>query len=574
MYKILVIEDDPLVIDNIIDILELEDYEVSTATNGFEGVEQALAQVPDLILCDVMMPQMNGYEVLRRLRAENPTATTPFIFLTAKADRSDQRHGMELGADDYLTKPFTPRELLQAIATRFAKKQALVEQYDDQLQMISARLQTQLYQDPITGLPNRLTLGDRFAAAVQTYRQDESRQQLLCITSLRIDRFTAIRHDLGYDATDQLLQGFTQRLQEHFSSVFIAQVGDAEFVLIFPLVRHKKELTEPIKAFQTELAAPFRVEDKRVFLSISAGLTLYPRDGKVLNQLLQHSQMAIAQVKRQGGNGYEFYSAVLSVGKTPTLYLEAELRDAIAQRQLQVHYQPKVSLQTHQIEGCEALVRWLHPQQGLVAPHRFLPLAEEAGLIDNLGEYVLERSCRQAKQWQGQFNRPLTMAVNVSSRQFNRVDLRQRVLQVLVDSGLAPEYLELELTESSLVQDFTVAKRRLESFRHLGIHIAIDDFGMGYSSLQYLQQFAFDTLKIDRCFIHQVDSNTGNAAITQATIAMAHHLDLKVVAEGVESPAELAWLKKQGCDLIQGYYFSPPVDAAAFGELLTKQAAA
>ncbi|NEO86208.1 MAG: EAL domain-containing protein [Spirulina sp. SIO3F2] len=574
MHKILVIEDDPLVMDNVIDILELEDYDVLSAVNGLEGVQRALEHAPDVILCDVMMPLMNGYEVLRALRADEQTATTPFIFLTAKADRSDQRHGMELGANDYLTKPFTPRELLQAVTTRLQQQTAVAQKYQAQIQDISQKAQQQLYQDAITGLPNRLTLGDRFADAVTDYRQEPESNRLLCLASLRIDRFSSLQHDLGYGTTDQLLHAFAQRLKTRFSGHSIAQISDAEFVIIFKPLAHKKEVTTAIQAFQADLNRPFLIAQQRIFLAISAGLTLYPRDGRALRELLQHAQTAIAQVEKQGGNGCEFYSAILSVGKAPRLYLEAELREAIAQQQLHVQYQPKINLKTQKIESCEALVRWHHPKQGLVSPGRFLPLAEEVGLIDSIGEYVLAVAGQQMRQWQQEFGQPLQVAVNVSSRQFNRVDLRQRVLQILVESGLAPECLELELTESTLVSDFTVAKRRLEAFRHLGIKIAIDDFGTGYSSLQYLQQFEFDTLKIDRCFVQNIHQNKGNAAITQATIEMAHRLGLTVVAEGVENQAELEWLQTHHCDFMQGYYFSPPVNGSEFATLLTSSAMA
>lgn len=568
MSRILVIEDEPQVIDTIIDILELEDHETFTADNGLQGVKTALEIKPDLIICDVMMPKMSGYDVLRVLRSESDTAATPFIFLTAKADRADLRYGMELGADDYLTKPFTPRELLQAIATRFARQGAVEKEYDHQLQAMASQLQSQLYIDPITDLPNRLTLGEQFNQAVKRYRPDEEPPKLLCITDIQIDRFATIRHNLDYQNTDELLQAFAQRLKANFRDDFIAHVSDAEFVIIFRPVRHKRELTDPIDDLLRDLATPFMIQEQKIFLSVSAGMTLYSRDGRSIGALLHNAQTAIEELEKQGGNGHQFFSSVMNVGKAPSFYLEAELRDAIAEQQLQVHYQPKVNLATQRIESCEALIRWQHPQEGLISPGRFLPMAEEVGLIDKIGEYVLERASKQVQEWNQQFQPPLSVAVNVSSRQFNRVDLRQRVLQALVDYGLAPEYLELELTESSLVQDFVVAKRRLDAFRHLGVSIAIDDFGTGYSSLKYLQQFNFDTLKIDRCFIHNIHQNVGNAAITKATIEMAHNLGLKVVAEGVEIREELEWLKAHNCDLIQGYYFSRPLTAEDFTALL------
>ncbi|MEM8638728.1 MAG: EAL domain-containing protein [Cyanobacteria bacterium P01_G01_bin.54] len=579
MRKILAIEDDPLVMDNILDILELEeDYAVISATNGREGVQKAQEHHPDLILCDVMMPHMNGYEVLRTLRAEEPTATTPFIFLTAKADRSDQRQGMELGANDYLTKPFTPRELLQTIETRLQQQGAMDQKYESQIQNYEAqireiqkRAKKQSYLDVVTGLPNRLTLGDCFMKVTKAYSEDKER--LFCITSLRIDRFSTLQHELGYKATDQLLRAFAQGLQGYFSKAFVARVSDAEFVLIFSPVKHKTEITTAIKAFQAELAKPFRIDGKPIFLTISAGLTLYPRDGRALKQILQHSQMAIAQVERQGGNGYEFYSAVLSAAQTPILDRETEagLRNALVNRHIKVYYQPKLNIRTLAIEGCEALLGWVHPLQGFMEPKQFLPFIEESSLSDGLGEYVLEQACQQVKQWQTQFKLPLTLAVHVSSRQFNRADLRQQVLHILADNGLAPECLELELTEDAFSQDAAVVKRRLDAFRHTGLKITLGDFGMGAASLQSLQQFVFDTLKINRCFINEVERKASHATVTQAIIEMAHQLELQVIAEGVERETELDWLKDHGCDMIQGIYFSLPVSANEFTHLLGQQ---
>ncbi|MBP0017037.1 MAG: EAL domain-containing protein [Cyanobacteria bacterium SBLK] len=565
MGKILVIEDDPQIQDSILDILELEDYEIVMANNGRTGVEIALKEQPELIVCDVMMPQMNGYEVLRILRSQTATATTPFIFLTAKADRTDLRQGMELGADDYLTKPFTPRELLQAVETCLAKRAALAREYDERLQRIAREAQNRLYIEPVTGLPNRLTLRRQFAKKVKVYESQPQGDALLGIVSLRIDRFESLRHDLGYQQSDRLLAEFARCLQENLPEQFIAQIEPRKYVILFPPVRHEQDLSEPIHNLQAFLEKPFFLNERKVCLSVSAGIALYPRDGRNIAQLMRAAETALA---RGESKGCTFYRPAFRRGNADALNLEAELREAIAREQLQVHYQPKIHAVTHTIEGCEALVRWPHPEQGNIPPNCFVPLAEEVGLIDNIGEYVLERACWQLKQWQQYVSRSFTVAVNVSGRQFNRMELRQRVLKIVVDNGLVASNLELELSENSLVRDLATAQRRLDSFRHLGVKIAIDDFGTGYSSLQYLQQFEFDTLKIDRCFIQEIDRNASNGAIVRATIEMAHLLGVKVVAEGVERKEEMSYLQANHCDFIQGFYFSKPLPAEEFGLLL------
>lgn len=567
MTKILAIEDDPQVLDNICDILELEDYEIVTATNGRIGVETALKERPDLIICDVMMPYMNGYDVLRALREQQLTKTIPFIFLTAKADRIDLRHGMELGADDYLTKPFTPQELLQALLARLSKHEVLTRQCNQKIQEITQKLHDRLYIDPVTGLPNRLTLRKQFISLIEAYRQ-QARGLIVGIASLRLDRFESIRQDLGYQQSDRLLKNIARCLQESFPKEFVAQIDNREYVVLFRPVPHKREIVSSILALRDRLREPFTIDTKKVFLSISAGIALFPRDGNNIATLMCNAEAALARVAEHQGNTYEFYSPIKHRTAAPKLNLEADLREALVQEQLQIHYQPQINAVTQAIESCEAVVCWQHPKRGLILPPRFFPLAEEVGLLDRIGEYILERACDRIVGWQKEFSRPLRVAVNISSQQFERAEMRHRIARILANSGLKPEDLELELAENFLIQDFTAAQRNLEAYRHLGVKIAIDSFGTGYSSLKYLQKFKVDTLKIDRGFIRNIDSNSSNAAIVQAILEMSHHLGLRVVAEGIETKEEAMYLQQNNCDFLQGSYCSAPIDATHFSVLL------
>ncbi|MBP0017036.1 MAG: EAL domain-containing protein [Cyanobacteria bacterium SBLK] len=568
MVKILAIEDDPQVLDNIFDILELEDYDIVTANNGRRGVEVALKERPDLVICDVMMPHMNGYEVLQALREQQATKTVPFIFLTAKADRADLRHGMELGADDYLTKPFTPQELLQALLTRLAKQKELTQHSSEQIQAITRQLNNRLYIDPITGLPNRLTLRKQFLNLVQAYRQAAKGTKILGIASLRVDRFESIRRDLGYQQGDRLLQSFAGCLRDSFADEFVAQIDNRDYVVLFRPVPHKRELLDPILALRDRLSNPFTLEEKKIFLSISAGIALFPRDGNNIATLTSNAETAMVRVAEHQGDTYEFYSSIKHQITAPKLDLEADLREAIAREQLEIHYQPQIEATTQTIASCEAVLRWQHPDRGLIPPAEFVPLAEEVGLLSRISEYILERACDRVVGWQKEFAQPLRLAVNISNQQFEQAQMRHRIAKILSNSGLKPEDLELEFAENFLIQDVAIAQRNLDAFRHLGVRLAIDNFGTGYSSLQYLQKFKVDTLKIDRCFIRGIERNGSNGAIVQAILEMSHHLGLRVVAEGVATKAEAIYLQQNHCDFLQGSYYSAPVSAIHFSSKL------
>ena len=407
MLKILVIEDDELIRETLLQLLESHNYRVIVAENGRFGVQMALSEIPDLILCDVQMPELDGYDVLRTLRQNSLAATIPFIFLTAQSDKTDFRRGMELGADDYLTKPFTKAELLGAIASRVSKRLTITQPLTVALHQAEARLK-----------------------------------------------------DLVNESTN------------------------------------------------------------------------------------------------------------VSVLSPEKLALEALLRRALAQGEFQVYYQPQVNIATGQVIGAEALVRWQNPDRGIISPAEFIPLAEETGLIIQIGEWVLLSACAQAASWLAAGFSPFTISVNLSARQLSDPELKARIVQILETTGLEPANLELEMTESALVENATVAGATLNQLKALGIRIAIDDFGTGYATLGYLKQFAFDTLKIDRIFVRNANEDAQNAAITTAVILLGHSLKMTVIAEGVETEAELAFLKQHQCDIMQGYLFSRPEPAPIIESML------
>lgn len=565
MIKILVIEDELFIRNNIVEMLELEEFEAIEAPNGLSGLEKAIAETPDLILCDIMMPELDGYGVLQKLRQHPNTINIPFIFLTALADRKDNRKAMELGADDYITKPCTPEELINAINTRLEKQANLTKNYTNALKQASEQLEYLIHYDSITKLPNRLLLREKFQEIV-------NHGEIIPVLYLSLDRFKLIQETLGNATSELILCSVADRLIRNLGKTgIIASLNSEEFAIISTNPISQK--TEAIKIAQTildSLAQAFIIDegDQEVFLTGSIGIAMYPRDERDIEKLLINASKAMEQSQHKGGNQYQFYSPTFNVGLSDRLTLETDLRYALEREELEIYYQPKVNLKNGKIAGAEALLRWHHSQKGIINPGKFIPIAEETGLILPIGEWILKTACLQTLSWQQEGFADLRIAVNLSARQFNQIDMRQRLVQILMETNFPAQYLELELTESILVENCEMAIRRLNGLKMLGVQIAIDDFGTGYSSLRYLQQFPFDILKIDRCFINEINRDQKTKAITKAIIEMAHGLELYVIAEGVETEAELAFLQEQQCDEIQGYFFSRPLPASEFEKLL------
>jgi diguanylate cyclase (GGDEF)-like protein/PAS domain S-box-containing protein len=420
--------------------------------------------------------------------------------------------------------------------------------------------------DGLTGLPNRTALVKRLGEIISRAHDGRTGFALL---SLDIDQFRACNENFGQIAADQMLVEVVTRMASAVrSDDLIARTGGDEFVLVLNNVMDEQRCSEMTRRILETLAEPIRVDGCTQQITASVGITRYPVDAKDAENLLRNAELALAETKRGGGDGFRFYAPQLNGQASSRLDLTTQLRQVVDRGELRLHYQPQLSLVSGEIVAVEALVRWQHPERGLVPPNAFIPIAEETGLIISISEWVLREACRQAKAWRDAKLPLLRIAVNLSARHFHYSNLPETVASVLAETGVEPKHLELELTESVMMKDASKAVRIVDRLKNLGVRISLDDFGTGYSSLAYLSRFAIDRLKIDQSFIRDITTNPVNASIATATIAMAHKLGKIVVAEGVETEAQMQFLRRHDCDEMQGFLFSKPVSADELSDLL------
>ena len=716
---LLIVDDVPENLAVLGELLRGAGYDVRAANSGPVALRYASAEpFPDLILLDVMMPEMDGHEVLLRLREDPRTAHLPVILVTAMDSPEDETEGLEKGAVDYITKPIVPSVVLARVRNQLDMKRVRDWLRDQNaylegevarrlneiraVQDESERVQMQLnrrfelildsagegicgvdvsgainfinpagarmlgYQretllgrdyhqlvhgsdaddaalsqsgsllrwtietgatlrdqadlflhadggrlpvecsctplleddrllgaviawrdvsermrylqqierksnfDDLTGLPNRNLLSDRLARAVEMSREDG---KPLAVVSLNLDRFKWVNESLGREAGDQALGLLSRRLRQVIASAdTLARVEGDEFILVAEAGEHEV-LSAYVQPIQDALSIPLCIDGREVVVSASIGIALAPKDGETGETLLRNAAAAMFRAKTEGGQGFRFYAPAMNARALERLELESGLRRAIVSGELVLHYQPQIDLRSGRIIGAEALVRWQDPRRGMVPPGDFIPLAEESGLIVPLGEWVLREACRQNHAWQIAGLTPVTIAVNLSARQFAACDVVALAETVLRETGLDPAYLELELTESAAMNDTTAFIEATRCLKALSISLSIDDFGTGFSSLSYLRRFKIDRfkidrLKIDRSFVNDMVHDPGSAAIATAIIALAHSLGLAVIAEGVETEAQLRLLCAHDCDEMQGFFFSRPLPAEAFEALL------
>lgn len=447
-----------------------------------------------------------------------------------------------------------------------------------------AEIEHLAFHDSLTNLPNRVLFRDRLSTALanaseqlqifleQNIQVEIKTSPLLAVMFLDLDRFKLVNDTMGHAAGDFLLIEVAKRLSEcMFESTFLARMGGDEFMIFVSEVQSVESIQQFAQLILQSFENPFFVQELALYIGTSIGISLYPSDGTDEQTLMRNADTAMFRAKERGRNHYQLYNHALGAKVMEYVAIENGIRQALERSEFQVFYQPQINLLTGEIDCMEALARWLHPELGWVPPNQFIPAAEEHGLIVRLGEWVLRTACTQNRAWQKQGLPPIRMAVNFSAKQFQVADLCDRIMQILLEIDLDPQYLEIEITESLVMQDQSTTIKMLRQLRSLGMQISIDDFGTGYSSLSYLRLLPVSKLKIDASFIREIPENSEDSAITSAIIMMAHSLNLKAIAEGVELKEQLEFLRSHNCDAVQGYLFSRPVPAQEATLLLQAQ---
>jgi diguanylate cyclase (GGDEF)-like protein/PAS domain S-box-containing protein len=669
---------------------------VVEAGSGVEALRLFPENQPQLVLLDVMMPEMDGFEVCRAIRAMPGGETLPILMLTGLEDIDSINRAYESGATDFAAKPINWVLLRQRVRYLLRSAQVMNDLRRSELRLASAqtiarlgnwewdlvtgrgywsdevyrllgyeprafwpkyerfvervhpddrasidaavrvaqqqgspysvehrvllpdgttrvlyvhgqverdeegrpvlmigtlqdvtdrrraeeRIRALAYYDTLTGLPNRQLFNEQLQFSLGSAQRHN---RMVAVVFLDIDRFKRINDTHGHSAGDEVLKQVAERLREgvrDYDAIVrhaqdsvgttLARLGGDEFIFSFSDLQRAEDAAKAANRLLKLLDPPVAVGDSEIFITASLGIALAPADGSDIETLIKNAESAMYVAKSDGGNGVRFYDNSMNASAFKRLSLENSLRRALERHEFELHYQPQVNIESGQVIGAEALIRWRHPDIGMVSPAEFIPVAEESGLIAAIGDWVMREACRQNRAWQEAGLPDLRVAVNLSARQFRQEQLLREVEAVLRDARLDPKYLELEITEGAVMQHAAESIKTLHAMKEMGLHIAVDDFGTGYSSLSYLRRFPIDLLKIDRSFINEVVQNPDDAAITSTIIAMARSLRLAIVAEGVETVEQLEFLKRNGCQVVQGYLFSKPLPAAAFVALLQK----
>lgn len=569
----ILIVDDELAVRNLLSSILGDAYECKAA----ESAEEALAYLErenfDVVISDINMGGMSGIELISRVVAALPDAVVMMISGNDNIDSPIE--AIRRGAFDYIRKPFDIDQVEIAVDRAISHAALLTSKrrHENELEELvverTAKLNYLAYHDPLTDLQNRFFFEDRLSEILDEHA-GENRAAVLFVS---LDRFKGLRDTIGHSLGDRLRKEVGARLKSAANEgATVARFEGDEFAL---LLRDKtaKEVAAFVDALFEAFTLPFNIAEYEIFVSVSIGIALSPDDGSEAQTLLKNAGAALSQARKQGGNNYQFYTSDINDKALKRLEMENDLRRALDRGEFILHYQPKIDMNTRKVVGMEALVRWNHPSQGLIPPFDFIPLAEETGLIVPMGEWILRTACAQCKIWHDE-GYPLHLAVNLSPRQFQQKDLAGAINGIISETGFDPTFLDLEVTESSLLDNAESAVSILRELRKTGIKISIDDFGTGYSSLGYLKQLPIDVLKIDKSFVSDVTNNPDDAALVMTIITLAHNLRLKVVAEGVETEEQLRFLRLMKCDEWQGYLYSRPVAANSFGELLAERLAA
>ena len=562
---ICMVDDEPMTMEVVQVFLEEAGYRnfvlIEKSSEAMVSIEK---QRPDLLLLDLVMPQVSGFDILKAVRLHPKLKHLPVIILTSSSDNRDKLAALDLGATDFLAKPVDPSELRLRVRNTLAAKA-----YMDQL----------AFYDPLTKLPNRHLFMEQLEWSLNAARRNG---ESLALLNIEMDQFNRISDTLGLLAGDYVLEQLALRIKEvvrtidllgHFEideyfPVELFRFDSGTFALLLHRIRNEGNAALAAQRILEAIRAPLLVENTEIYLTASIGIATYPAEDGDSLYMLQLASSAKDHVKNNGGNTFRFSSRQTNTQYQQRLSLEAGLRRALDRDELVLYYQPKLDVQTNAIAGVEALLRWHNKDHGLIAPNKFIPMAEETGLIIPIGEWVMSHACQQLSEWQQAGKAPIGMAVNLSAVQLQNPEMHAIFKRIIENSGIDPQLLTLELTESMLLEDIENRIESMKRLKDLGLKLSIDDFGTGYSSLSYLRRLPLDELKFDRSFFVNLFEDTKGRSLISSLIILARNLNLRTVAEGVETEQQLRFLQKERCDQYQGFLFKPALESAEVFELL------
>ena len=548
--RILVVDDDRTMRMALVDAFLKENYEVEEASNGMHALNICKRRMPDLVLMDAVMPELDGFDACQMIRDTAQGADIPVLMVTALEDEDSIVRAFSSGATDYIAKPINFSVMKQRVARLIKANKAEKD------------VKKLAYHDPLTGLPNRAQLKQQIRIIVNRAAIEKQR---FAILFLDLDRFKMINDTMGHDAGDLLLKAVADRIRHCVrESDFIARLGGDEFTIVLENIESPEGAANVAEKICRSVGQPFVFMQQKMFVTTSIGISIFPDDGEDVSALIKHADSAMFRAKEKRNN-FCFYEQGMEAEIAKRLKLEQELRKAIDEDELVLHYQPQVNLKTGELIGAEALVRWQHPAKGLVSPDVFISLAEESGLINQLSDWVLENAAVQLKSWI-HMGHQLTLAVNLSVKDLMAEELHTKLHDLMQRNSLPKNVLELEITEGTLMDHPELMITEINKIKRMGITIAVDDFGSGYSSLNYLKRLPVDVLKIDRSFVSDIESDPSDSAIVAGIIGLARSLKMKTVAEGVETEHQRQILQELGCDSYQGYLFSKPLTAKLFAK--------
>jgi diguanylate cyclase (GGDEF)-like protein len=566
---VMMVDDEAAMTELVQDLLEEGGYTRFVSTNAPQQTIDLMREtLPGLLLLDLMMPGVSGFDILEQVRADPVLRYTPVIVLMELGDSAHKLRALELGATEFLAKPLDPSELLLRVRNTLAFR----------------RHQERLANhDPVTGLANRHAFARRLGSVLE--RAAGGTMGLLLI---EVEEVRQVRETLGHQAADRLLASAALRIARsvrhgdvtarfadaRLDADGVARMEGDNFAVLLPALASAEQAARVARRVLDDLQQPMDAGDHQVFATANIGIAIFPNDAQTADALIKSADLATTQARTQGRGRYAFFSPELNERSYERLTLGNQLHRAIERDELQLHYQPKLDLASGRVVGAEALIRWMHPEHGMLLPGRFIPIAEDSGLIADIGDWVVRTACSECAGWSRQGHSELTVAVNVSKSQFERRRFFDVVRSALETSGLAASQLVVEITESVLMDHADNALALLQQIKSLGVRLSIDDFGTGYSSLSYLKRFPVDELKIDRAFIADLPGGKQDLAIVRTVAALGHNLGMTVLAEGVETPAQLKAVKAAGCDSYQGYLLSPAVPSRDFMRLLRGRAVA